>query len=75
MDLEAAISRYKRVMGDHPVKPRDDARRVTEAAIAVKNLDRTRDLGQGHDEAQERCVAPANSTSGLVRPPQAIQPA
>ncbi len=43
--LEAAISRYKRVIGDI-LKSRDDARRVTEVAIAVKSLNRMRDLGQ-----------------------------
>ena len=72
--LEAAISRFKRVIGD-TAKSRDDARRVTEAAIAVKTLNRTRDLGQGLDEAHERCVTSATSTSGLMRPPRAIQPA
>ena len=35
--VEAAISRYKRVIGDI-LKSRDDARRVTEVAIAVKSL-------------------------------------
>ena len=39
--VEAAISRYKRVIGDI-LKSRDDARRVTE----VKSLNRMRDLGQ-----------------------------
>jgi hypothetical protein len=43
--VEAAISRYKRVIGDI-LKSRDDARRVTEVAIAVKSLNRMRDLGQ-----------------------------
>jgi hypothetical protein len=43
--VEAAISRYKRVIGD-TLKSRDDARRVTEVAIAVKSLNRMRDLGQ-----------------------------
>ena len=40
-----AISRYKRVIGD-TLKSRHDARRVTEVAIAVKSLNRMRDLGQ-----------------------------
>jgi hypothetical protein len=39
------MSRYKRVVGD-TLKSRDDARRVTEVAIAVKSLNRMRDLGQ-----------------------------
>ena len=43
--VEAAISRYKRVIGDI-LKSRDDGRRVTEVAIAVKSLNRMRDLGQ-----------------------------
>jgi len=43
--VEAAISQYKRVIGDI-LKSRDDARRVTEVAIAVKSLSRLRDLGQ-----------------------------
>ncbi len=43
--VEAAISRYKRVMGD-ALKSRDDARRGTEVAIAVRSLNRMRDLGQ-----------------------------
>ncbi len=43
--VEAAISRYKRVMGD-ALKSRDNARRTTEVAIAVKSLNRMCDLGQ-----------------------------
>jgi hypothetical protein len=43
--VEATMSRYKRVMGD-TMKSRDDARRVTEVVIAVKSLNRMRDLGQ-----------------------------
>ncbi len=46
-NVEAAISRYKRVIGD-TLKSRDDARRVTEVAIAVKSLNRMRELGQAH---------------------------
>jgi hypothetical protein len=42
---EAAVSRCKRVIGDI-LKSRDDARRVTQIAIAVKSLNRMRDLGQ-----------------------------
>jgi hypothetical protein len=42
---ESAISRYKRVIG-YILKSRDDARRVTEVAIAVKSFNRMRDLGQ-----------------------------
>jgi IS5 family transposase len=42
---EAAISRYKRVIGD-TLKSSNDARRATEVAIAVKSLNRMRDLGQ-----------------------------
>lgn len=43
--VEAARSRYKRVIGD-TLRLRDDARRVTQVAIAVKSLNRIRDLGQ-----------------------------
>ena len=43
--VEASISRYKRVIGD-TLKSRDDARRVTEVAIAIKSLNRMRKLGQ-----------------------------
>ena len=42
--VEAAISRYKRVIGD-TLRSRDDARRVTEIAIAVKSLNRMRKFG------------------------------
>ena len=45
--VEAAISRYKRVIGD-TLKSRDDARRVTGVAIAVKSLNRMRELGQAN---------------------------
>ena len=45
--VEAAISRYKRVIGDI-LKSRDDGRHVTEVAIAVKSLNRMRDLGASH---------------------------
>ncbi len=45
--VEAHISRYKRVIGD-TLKSRDDVRRVTEVAIAVKSLNRMRELGQAH---------------------------
>jgi hypothetical protein len=37
--------RYKRVIGD-TLKSRDDARRETEVAIAIKSLNRMRDFGQ-----------------------------
>jgi hypothetical protein len=37
--VEAAISRYKRVIGD-ALKSRHDAHRATEVAIAVKSLSR-----------------------------------
>jgi hypothetical protein len=43
--VEATTSRYKRVIGD-TLKSRDDARRVTEVAIAVKSLNRMRSLEQ-----------------------------
>jgi len=43
--VEASISRYKRFIGD-TLKSRDDARRVTEVAIAIKSLNRMRKLGQ-----------------------------
>ena len=43
--VEAAMSRYKRVIGEI-LKSRDDARRETEVAIAVKSLNRMRDFGQ-----------------------------
>ena len=43
--VEAAISRYKRVIGD-ALKSRHDARRATEVAIAVKSLNRMNELGR-----------------------------
>jgi hypothetical protein len=43
--VEAAISRYNRVMGD-TLKSRHGARRTTEVAIAVKALNRMNELGQ-----------------------------
>jgi len=43
--VEAAISRYKRVIGD-TLKSRRDARRATEVAIAVKSLNRMTRLGR-----------------------------
>ena len=43
--VEATISRYKRVIGD-TLKSCDDARRVTDVAIAVKSLNHMRELGQ-----------------------------
>jgi hypothetical protein len=45
--VEASISRYKRVIGD-ALKSREDARRVTEVAIAIKSLNRMRRLGQAN---------------------------
>jgi len=38
------LSRYKRVIGD-ALKSRDDDRRTTEVAIAVKSLNRMNELG------------------------------
>jgi hypothetical protein len=43
--VEAAISRYKRVIGD-ALKSRHNARRATEVAIAVKSLDEMNDFGR-----------------------------
>ena len=43
--VEAAISRYKRVICD-ALKSRHDARRATEVAIAVKSLNRMNELGR-----------------------------
>jgi len=43
--VEAAISRYKCVIGD-ALNSRHDARRATEVAIAVKSLNRMREFGQ-----------------------------
>jgi Transposase DDE domain len=43
--VEAAISRYKRVIGD-TLKSRHDNRRTTEVAIAVKSLNQMNELGQ-----------------------------
>ena len=42
---EAAMSRYKRVIGD-ALKSRHDDRRTTEVAIAVKCLNRMNELGR-----------------------------
>jgi hypothetical protein len=43
--VEAAISRYKRVIGD-ALKSRHDAHRATEVAIAVNSLNRMNELGR-----------------------------
>ena len=43
--VEAAIGRYKRVVGD-ALNSRHDAGRATEVAIAVKSLNRMREFGQ-----------------------------
>jgi hypothetical protein len=43
--VEAAISCYKRVIGD-ALKSRHDARRATEVTIAVKSLNRMNELGR-----------------------------
>ncbi|MGO9232658.1 MAG: transposase [Methylocella sp.] len=44
-NVEAAISRYKRVFGD-TLKSRDDTRRATKVAIAIKSLNRMDQLGR-----------------------------
>ncbi len=43
--VEAAISRYKCVIGE-ALNSRHDARCATEVAIAVKSLNRMREFGQ-----------------------------
>ena len=43
--IDASISRYKWVVGD-TLKSRDGARRLAEAAIAIKSLKRMSKLGQ-----------------------------
>src|SRR5664279_290253 len=43
--VEAAISRYKRVIGD-TLKSRHDTRRATDVAIAIKSLNRMNQLGR-----------------------------
>jgi hypothetical protein len=43
--VEAAMSRYKRVIGD-ALKSHHDDRRTTEVAIAVKCLNRMNELGR-----------------------------
>ena len=43
--VEAAIGRYKRVIGD-TLKSRHDTRRATEVAIAIKSLNRMNQLGR-----------------------------
>ena len=43
--VEASISCYKRVIAD-TLKSREDARRVTDVATAIKSLNRMRKLGQ-----------------------------
>ena len=42
---EAAVSRYKRAIGD-ALRSRTDRRRATEATIAVRALNRMLDLGR-----------------------------
>jgi hypothetical protein len=43
--VEAAIGRYKRLIGD-ALRSREDARRVCEVKIAVKALNRMLELGR-----------------------------
>jgi hypothetical protein len=43
--VEAAISRYKRVIGD-TLKSRHDTRRTTEVAVAIKSLNRINQHGR-----------------------------
>ena len=43
--VEAAISRYRRVIGD-TFKSRHDTRRATEVVIAIKCLNRMNQLGR-----------------------------
>jgi hypothetical protein len=45
LNVEAAISRCKRVIAD-ALKSRHDTRRATELAIAVKSLNRMNQLGR-----------------------------
>ena len=65
--VEASIGRYKRVIGD-ALKSRADDRRKAEVAIAVKALNRMRELGQAHSsfashdhEAKGRMPSPRAS--------------
>jgi hypothetical protein len=48
--VEASISHYKRVI-KATLRSRDDARRPTEVAIAIKSLNRMRKLGQANSSA------------------------
>ena len=43
--IEAAIGRWKRVIGDGP-RSRTDERRATEVAVAARALNRMLDLGR-----------------------------
>ena len=43
--VEAALSRYKRVIGD-ALRSREDSRRLCEVKIAVKALNRMLELGR-----------------------------
>ena len=45
--VEAPIQSLQAVIGD-TLKSREDARRVTEVAIAIKSLNRMRKLGQAN---------------------------
>ena len=45
--VEAAIGRYKRVIGDG-LRSRTDRRRATEVAVAVRTLNRMMALGRRH---------------------------
>jgi hypothetical protein len=45
--VESSIGRYKRVIGDS-LKARNDSRRVTEVAIAIKSLNRMGGLGRAN---------------------------
>ncbi len=60
--VEAAISRYKRVIGD-TMKSRHDTRRTTEVALAVKSLNRMNELGRAKFSRMEWSKPPRRSNA------------
>jgi hypothetical protein len=59
--VEAAVSRYKCVIGD----ARHDARRATEVAMAVKSLNRMRKFGQAKFFRVALVIPPRRSDAPL----------
>ena len=72
--VEAAIGRYKRVIGD-ALNSRHDARRATEVAIAVKSLNRMREFGQAKFVRVAGGISPQRADAPLQASMQQAHPA